>query len=192
MSSIHIVKQGMKRPEIETERLLLRRWKPEDQAPFAEMCLDPDVMRYIGNGTPRTAEDAARYISMFEKEWVERGFGLFAVQSKQAGDLIGFTGLSRPSFLPEILPSIEIGWRYSKSNWGQGYASEAASAALSYGVNDLGLTDIVSIYQIGNDASVRIMQKLGMVFDRRTIDPSCGREVGVYRLPQRQVLAGSF
>lgn len=175
----------MTRHEINTERLLLRGWKPEDHAPFAAMCGDPEVMRYIGNGSTRTPDDAARYIGSFEREWTERGFGLFAVESKQTGGLIGFTGLSWPVFLPEVLPSVEIGWRFSKSSWGKGYATEAASAALAFGVNELGITDIVSIYQVGNGASARIMQKLGMVFDRRTIDPTCGREVEVYRLLQK-------
>lgn len=170
---------------ITTERLLLRGWTPEDYAPFAAICADPDVMRHIGNGKTRTADDALRYIALFEKEWCERGFGLFAVESRQTGDLIGFTGLSSPDFLPEVLPSVEIGWRFAKASWGQGYASEAAAAALSFGTNDLGITDIVSISQIGNHASTRIMRKLGMVFDRRTIDPTCDREVEVYRLPRQ-------
>nr|WP_033067800.1 GNAT family N-acetyltransferase [Thalassospira australica] len=170
---------------INTERLLLRGWKPSDHAPFAAMCGDPDVMRYIGNGKTRTADDAARYIASFEKEWRERGFGLFAVESRKTGELIGFTGLSWPDFLPEVFPSVEIGWRFSKLSWGKGYASEAAVAALSFGVNELGITDIVSIYQIENSPSARIMRKLGMIFDRRTIDPTCEREVEVYRLPRQ-------
>lgn len=149
------------------------------------MCGDPDVMRYIGNGRARTAGEAALSIASYEKEWSERGFGLFAVETRRTGDLIAFTGLSSPVFLPEVRPSVEIGWRFSKPSWGEGYASEAAAAALSFGVHDLGVTDIVSIYQIGNGASARIMQKLGMNFDRRTIDPACGREVEVYRLPRQ-------
>jgi RimJ/RimL family protein N-acetyltransferase len=179
------LKHAMTQHTINTERLLLRGWKPDDHAPFAAMCSDPDVMRCIGNGRTRTADDAARYIGSFEKEWNERGFGLFAVESTQTGDLIGFTGLSWPDFLPEVFPSVEIGWRFSKLSWGKGYASEAAAAALSFGVNELGITDIVSICQIENGASARIMQKLGMIFDRRTIDPTCEREVEVYRLPQQ-------
>lgn len=175
----------MTKHSIDTERLQLRRWKHEDHAPFAAMCSDPDVMQYIGDGSTRTAEQASRAIASFEAEWAERGFGLFAVESKQSGELIGFTGLSWPDFLPEILPSVEIGWRFSKASWGKGYASEAAIAALSFGVDELCLTDIVSIYQIGNGASARIMQKLGMVFDRMTVDPTCNRDIEVYRLPQR-------
>lgn len=149
------------------------------------MCSDPAVMQYIGNGSTLTAEQTSLAIALFEREWNERGFGLFSVESKQTGDLIGFTGLSCPDFLPEVLPSVEIGWRFSRSSWGKGYASEAATAALSFGGNELGITDIVSICQVGNGASVRIMQKLGMVFDRKTIDPTCGREIEVYRLPQQ-------
>lgn len=168
---------------INTERLILRRWKLEDHAPFAEICGDSEVMQFIGDGSLRTAEQASQSILRFEREWDEKGYGLFAVEEVQTGDLLGFTGLSWPNFLPEVLPSVEIGWRYSKSSWGKGYASEAAVAALSFGVTELGITDIVSIYQIGNGASVRIMQKLGMVFDRKTVDPTCGREIEVYRLP---------
>ena len=179
------LKRTMLQHTINTERLRLRGWKPEDHAPFAAMCADPDVMRYIGNGQTRTADDAARYIASFEKEWNERGFGLFAVESKQTGDLIGFTGFSWPDFLPEVFPSVEIGWRFSKPSWGKGIASEAAAAALSFGVNELGITDIVSIHQLENRASARIMQKLGMVLDRRTTDPTCNREVEVYRLPKQ-------
>lgn len=175
----------MTRREITTDRLLLRRWKPEDHAPFAAICADPDVMRHIGTGATRTAAEAAQSIRSFEKEWAERGFGLFAVESRDSGDLLGFTGLSWPSFLPEILPSVEIGWRFSKAHWGKGYASEAAAAALSFGVNELALADIVSICQIENAASARIMRKLRMVHDRRTLDPTCARAVDVYRSPRR-------
>jgi RimJ/RimL family protein N-acetyltransferase len=170
---------------IDTERLLLRGWKPEDHAPFAKICGDPDVMRYIGDGSTRTADEVARSIASFQKEWNDRGFGLFAVELKQTGNMIGFTGFSLPHFLPEVLPSVEIGWRFSKQSWGKGFASEAAAAALAFGVNYLRITDIVSIYQVENGASARIMKKLGMIFDRRTIDPTCQREVEVYRLPKR-------
>lgn len=168
---------------VHTDRLVLRRWLESDHAPFAEICSDPEVMRYIGDGSTRAAKQASSAINAFETKWAEKGYGLFAVELKQSGELIGFTGFSWPAFLPEVLPSVEIGWRFSKASWGNGYASEAALAALSFGTGDLGLTDIVSIYQIGNGASERIMRKLGMVFDRQTVDPTCGRDVAVYRRP---------
>lgn len=173
--------------EIITARLRLRRWKPDDHSPFAALCADPEVMRHIGNGSTRTAAEASKSIHNFEAEWEQRGYGLFAVENLHSRQLIGFTGLSWPVFLPEVLPAVEIGWRFSKPNWGQGYASEAATAALAFAVNNLGLTDIVSIYQVENKASARIMQKLGLRFDRRTLDPSCNREIEVYRLPQHEL-----
>lgn len=173
----------MAEPSIYTKRLHLRRWRPEDRRPYAAICGDPDVMRYIGNGSTQTPEQASKAIAAFETEWAEKGYGLFAVELQETGKLIGFAGLSWPGFLPEVLPSVEIGWRLSKASWGCGYASEAATAALSFGTDQLGLRNIVSIYQIANGASARIMQKLGMVFDRKTIDPTCNRSVEVYRLP---------
>jgi RimJ/RimL family protein N-acetyltransferase len=173
-------------PVILTDRLMLRRWTQDDHAPFAAICADPEVMRYIGDGSIRTAVQSAQAIERFERGWVERGYGLFAVEAKQTGNFLGFTGLSLPDFLPEVLPSVEIGWRLARSSWGNGYASEAAAAVLSHGINTLGITDIVSIYQPANMASRRIMQKLGMTFDRKTTDPTCGREVEVYRLPPQR------
>lgn len=151
--------------------------------PFAAICADPNVMRFIGNGSIRTPGEASGAIDRFEREWKDRGFGLFAVELHKAAELIGFAGLSWPDFLPEILPSIEIGWRIAKPHWGMGYASEAAAEALSFGFDTLGITDIVSICQLKNSASIRIMHKLGLRFDRRTIDPTCNRDVEVYRLP---------
>lgn len=114
-------------PNIETRRLLLRGWKPGDLAPFAAICADPDVMRFIGNGATLTTEDTALRIASYEAHWADRGYGLFAVQSKATGDLIGFAGLSWPGFLPEILPAVEIGWRFAKAHWGHGYAQRSGN-----------------------------------------------------------------
>ena len=81
------------------------------------------------------------------------------------------------------MPAVEIGWRFGKGHWGHGFATEAARAVLALGTQTLKLTNIVSIYQLGNEASLRIMQRLGMQFDRETIDPNNGRRIAVYRLP---------
>lgn len=170
--------------QLETDRLILRRWQSEDHEPFAAICADPEVMQFIGNGSTRTAEQASRGIAHFEKEWDERGYGLFAVELRETKELIGFTGLTRPDFIPELLPSAEIGWRLGKAHWGKGYASEAAVEALTFGVRAPTIEEIVSICQLGNGASTRIMQKIGLTFDRRTTDPTCDREVEVYRLPR--------
>jgi RimJ/RimL family protein N-acetyltransferase len=167
--------------EITTARLLLRRWRIEDLEPFAAMCCDPDVMRYIGSGITRTREQAAASIRAYEAQWEEKGYGLFAVELLESNHLIGFTGLADPDFLPEIMPAVEVGWRFARQSWGNGYATEAARAVLAFGLEMLGIPEIVSIHQVENRASGRIMQKLGMRFDRETLDPSCGRLVCIYR-----------
>ena len=164
-----------------TERLLLRRWREQDVEPFAAICADPEVMRYIGSGAVRTYEQTRASVAAFEEEWDEKGYGLFALEVRELGRLIGFTGLSEPKFLPEILPAVEIGWRLARSSWGNGYATEAARAALCFGLNTLRLPELVSIYQVGNGASAQIMHKIGMRFDRETIDPTNDRRVRVFR-----------
>jgi RimJ/RimL family protein N-acetyltransferase len=167
---------------LSTDRLLLRRWRQEDLDPYAELCADPAVMRWIGNGRVRTREECAKAISAFERAWDEHGFGLFALELQASGRLIGFVGLSVPDFLPEILPSVEIGWRLAADQWGKGLATEGARATLAFGFGQAGLDRIVSIHQVGNDASGRIMEKLGMRLERETVDPSCGRQVRVYEI----------
>jgi RimJ/RimL family protein N-acetyltransferase len=171
----------MNQRSIRTDRLRLRRWRNDDVEPFANMCSDPEVMRHIGSGATRISAQARTSIHAYEREWEENGFGLFAVERLEDGKFLGFTGLAEPSFLPEIMPAVEIGWRFARQSWGNGYASEAAKAALEFGLQKLGLPEIVGIYQAGNRASGRIMEKLGMRFDRETVDPSCGRLIRVHR-----------
>lgn len=169
-------------PTLETSRLVLRRWGGKDIVPMAEINADPEVMRWIGGGTTRTEEQTTRAIEHLEEEWNTLGYGLFAVEVKESGELAGFVGLSVPTFLPEVMPAVEIGWRLGRSFWGKGIATEAAREALRFGFEDCGLAEILSICQVGNDASERIMQKLGMHLERETIDPTCGRPVRVYAI----------
>ena len=171
----------MSQPSIRTGRLLLRRWRDDDVEPFAAMCRDPEVMRHIGSGATRTRAQARASILAYEREWDAKGYGLFAVERLEDGRFLGYTGLAEPAFLPEIMPAVEIGWRFARQTWGNGYASEAAQAALDFGFQKPGLSEIVSVYQAENHASGRIVQKLGMRFDREAVDPTCGRLIRVYR-----------
>ena len=175
--------------QIETERLLLRRWRSSDVAPFAEICSDAAVMQWIGSGAIPSHDQCAKAIQYFEGEWEAKGYGLFAVERKHNRELAGFTGLSYPGFLPEILPAVEIGWRLKRECWGRGLATEAAKAALHFGLNDLQLSRIVSVIQVGNEGSQRIMEKLGMTFERETVDPSCDRKIKVYEIKAAATVA---
>jgi RimJ/RimL family protein N-acetyltransferase len=121
-------------------------------------------------------------VACFEQSWNQHGFGLFAVDLRETNRFIGFIGLSIPDFLPEVLPAVEIGWRLARNLWGRGLATEGAKAALRFGLEDRHLDRIVSIHQIGNAASERIIEKLGLRLERETIDPTCGRPVRVYEI----------
>ncbi len=166
--------------EIETERLLLRPWQKCDLEPYRQMCSDPCVMRWIGDGSTRTTDNCREVIQEFTEEWSANGFGPFALETRDDRHFIGFCGLMTPNFLPEILPAVEIGWRLARPMWGKGLATEAAKAALSFGFDHAGLDRIVSIHQIGNDASARVMTKIGMDFDHETVDPTCNRPLRIY------------
>ena len=160
---------------VDTDRLLLRRWRDGDADAFAAINADPEVMRFIGTG--RDAGPRARATSCWRasrREWDERGFGLWAVQER--GDdpeapLLGFCGLTVPMFLPEVLPAVEVGWRLAPHAWGRGVATEAARAALAFGFRGLGMREIISIVDPRNARSLRVCAKLGMVAARRPRAP---------------------
>jgi RimJ/RimL family protein N-acetyltransferase len=168
--------------EIHTPRLILRRWNDDDLVPMADINADPQVMRWIGDGSVRNLDQTAEDIERWEEEWDDEGFGLFAVELLASGELAGFTGLSVPEFLPEVLPAVEIGWRLGRQFWGQGYASEAAHAAMEFALQDRGLDRVISIHRMGNDASENVMSKLGMVVDRETTHPVYGFPLCVHSI----------
>jgi RimJ/RimL family protein N-acetyltransferase len=153
---------------------------------MAAVNADPEVMRWIRDGSVRDEQQTRNGIRAWEREWETQGFGLFAVQIRSTGELAGFTGLSVPHFLPEVLPAVEIGWRLGRSHWGQGLATEAAAAAVRFAFEQRGLERIASIAQVGNDASERVMTKLGMRPVRETVNPVSGRRVRVFELSADQ------
>ena len=167
---------------IETERLVLRAWRSEDLEPYAAICADPEVMRWIGDGSVRSREASARQICDFQQRWDDDGFGPFAVELRHSSALIGFVGMLIPDFLPEIMPAVEIGWRLDRRYWGQGYATEAARAALAFAFEEAGFSRLVSICQVGNEASERVMLKLGMTLDRETREPALDLPIRVYAI----------
>jgi len=176
---------------IVTPRLVLRRWRDDDVAPMSAINADPEVMRWIGDGSVRDGQQTTAGIEAWERQWDQHGFGLFALELRTSGELIGFTGLAVPEFLPEVMPAVEIGWRLGRAFWGRGLATEAAAAALRFGLIDRLLDRIISIAQVGNGASERVMRKLGMRLARETVDPTCDRPVRVYAISKAQYLAGA-
>lgn len=167
---------------LRTERLLLRRWHADDRAPFAALCADPEVMRFVGDGRPLDAEAADASIERFERHWDEHGFGLWAVE--EDGVLRGFCGLAIPAFLPAILPAVEVGWRLERAAWGRGLATEAARAAVAWGFAELGLAQVVAVIAEGNARSERVARKLGAVPGRVYVVPGSGVRARVWRLQE--------
>nr|WP_218885459.1 GNAT family N-acetyltransferase [Kineococcus aurantiacus] len=145
-----------------TPRLLLRRWTAADREPFAALNADPEVMRFFPSVLDREASDRlAHYAdSRFEELSVDgEPFGLSAVQRREDGAFLGFTGLHRMRWYPE---DVEIGWRLARHAWGRGYATEAARAWVGR-ARALGLPRLISIVDPDNAASLAVTRKLGMV-----------------------------
>jgi RimJ/RimL family protein N-acetyltransferase len=151
---------GRPGPELRTERLLLRRWRPADREPFARLGADPAVMEFFpGLQSPQVSEEM---IATFEEGFERDGFGLWAVEVPGELHLAGFVGLMRvPAEMP-FAPAVEAGWRLTPSAWGRGLAHEGASAALEYGFAAAGLGEIVAYTAAGNVRSRRLMERLGM------------------------------
>jgi len=174
---------------IETDRLVLRRWTECDIAPMVRMNADPEVMQWTGDGSAISEERTVEEIAQFEQRWDERGFGLFAVEFRKTGELTGFAGLSIPKFLPELLPAVGLGCRFDKKWWGRGIATESLVPCLRFGFIDRGMERIVSVNQVTNEASARILQKLGMDLERRTVHPTLGGALRVYAMNRDEFVA---
>ncbi|MBH9579384.1 GNAT family N-acetyltransferase [Inhella proteolytica] len=178
---------------LQTPRLLLRPWRDDDLAPYAALNADPEVMRHFPALLSREESDAqaARIRAKLDAQ----GWGLWAVEVKGGPAFIGFVGLAVPGFEAPFMPATEIGWRLARSAWGQGYASEAARAALGFGFTELGLEAIVSFTAVGNQRSRAVMERIGMQntgqdFEHpRVPEGSPLRRHVLYRLARRDWLA---
>jgi RimJ/RimL family protein N-acetyltransferase len=164
-------------PELTTERLLLRGFRPDDFERYAEMMADPAVTRHLGDGKPLSRVEAWRQLAMFAGHWVLRDYGLWAVEERSTGDFLGRIGCMNP----EGFPAFEIGYTLGSWAWGKGYAREAAGAALQFARETLGRRDITSIIRPANAASIRVATSLGAVAGE-TVD-FFGAPSVLYRYP---------
>jgi RimJ/RimL family protein N-acetyltransferase len=151
-------------PRVTTDRLLLRGFEPRDVDAYAAMVADPDVMRYVGDGQPLDRIGAWRQMAVFIGHWELRGFGLWAVEDRATGALVGRIGC----WEPEGWPGFEIGYALARPFWGRGYATEGAHAALRYAREVLGRDRIISLIRTENAPSIRVAERLGAVLDGET------------------------
>jgi ribosomal-protein-alanine N-acetyltransferase len=152
-------------PAVTTARLLMREWQERDLAPYAALNADPEVMRHFPSTL--TAVQSDEMVQRIVAGWEQRGHGLWAVERRDTGAFIGFVGLTSPGWQTWFTPCVEIGWRLDRRHWGQGFAPEAAHAALAWGFDnvDLPKDEIVSFTTEANINSRRVMEKIGMHHD---------------------------
>jgi ribosomal-protein-alanine N-acetyltransferase len=151
--------------EIVTPRLRLRRWMPEDRAPFAALNADPRVMEHFPKCLDRTESDAM--VDRIEAHFARHGFGPWAVEVKDGAPFIGYIGLAVPRFDAHFMPAVEIGWRLAFHAWGKGYATEGARAVLTFARDELRLSEIVSYTAPSNRRSIRVMENIGLQRNER-------------------------
>lgn len=162
---------------LETQRLMLRRFNPDDARFILELVNDPDWLRYIGDRGVRNLDDARGYIEKGPMGMYARhGFGLYCVELKSDATPIGMCGLLKR----ETLEDVDIGFAFLPRFRSQGYAREAARATLAYGAEVLGLKRIVATTTPDNDASGALLGKVGLRFERMFTVPGEDREVRLY------------
>jgi ribosomal-protein-alanine N-acetyltransferase len=148
---------------IETGRLNLRELSEADAAFMLEVLNDPGFVRFVGDRGVRTVEEAARYISeRFVESYRQNGFGLWLVETKDEKMPAGICGLLRRG----TLPGVEVGYAFLPPFRSRGYAFEAASAALRHARDVLGLPRLYAVVNPDNVVSIRVLEKLGMKFER--------------------------
>jgi RimJ/RimL family protein N-acetyltransferase len=148
---------------LETDRLLLRRWRRADRRAFAALNADPAVMRHFPKVLSRVESDAL--LARLGDRWAEDGVGFAAAERKADGALVGMVGLARVRFAQAGSPlegAVEIGWRLARAHWGRGYATEAARAWLAHGFGAMAVEEIIAFTVPGNERSQAVMRRLGM------------------------------
>ena len=150
-------------PRLRGERVLLREWVAGDLAPFAALNADPRVMEHYPS--PLTSAESDSFVrERIIPQFAERGFGLWAAEVPDVAPFIGYVGLLVQTFEADFTPCVEVAWRLAFSQWGNGYATEAARAAVAFGFDEAGLDEIVSFTVPANRRSVAVMARLGMEY----------------------------
>jgi RimJ/RimL family protein N-acetyltransferase len=145
---------------IRTDRLIMRRWRDSDRAPFADVNADAETMRFFPSTLTRAASDA--FVDRIEMRFDQQGYGLWALEIAETGEFIGYTGLNP---MPDGVPGaggMEVGWRLARHAWHHGFATEAARAAVDVAFDGAGLAEIWSMTAVLNDPSQAVMRRLGM------------------------------
>lgn len=144
-------------PVLETERLRLRGFTEDDTEPLFALMQDLDVVRYIGDRRVPTRQETWRAIAAYLGHWALRGYGLWAVDDRDSGELVGRIGILNPL----EWPGPEVAYTIGKRWWGRGLATEGARAALDWGFEHLEVDELISLIDPANAASIAVATRLG-------------------------------
>lgn len=168
---------------LETERLILRQLSSDDAEFIFELVNDPSWLRYIGDKGVRNLDDARQYILNGPVESYERnGFGLYLVALKESGTPIGMCGLVKRVTLPDA----DIGFAFLPAYWSKGYAVESAAAVMVYAREVPRLNRILAITSADNEASEKLLGKIGLRFERMIKLSEAGPEVKLFTSDRAQ------
>jgi RimJ/RimL family protein N-acetyltransferase len=150
-----------------TDRLHVRHFNADDIDDFAALCADPQVMRYVDDGTTLPRTEVERWITVCQQKYAQRGYGTSAVFERSTNQFVGYCGVVRApgNDFDELI------YVYHVAAWGKGYATEAGHAMIAYVFQHAPLDQIYATIYPDNQASIRVVEKLGFHFDRQVIDP---------------------
>ena len=171
-------------PIFETERLYVRHFQPDDLDVFAALCIDPVVMRYVGDGETLPREMVSHWIDVCQQKYANRGYGTSAVFEKAGDTFIGYCGVVRA---PEN-DFDELIYVFNVAAWGKGYATEVGRAMLRYVFNISTLDHIYATIYPENLASIKVIEKIGVRFDHTEVDPD-GKTVNFYMIERNRATA---
>ncbi|MFN2577324.1 MAG: GNAT family N-acetyltransferase [Pyrinomonadaceae bacterium] len=172
----------MKEVTLETERLLLRWFRETDFPQYFAMSSDPEVMRFLG-GKAQTEIEAWKSMAAFMGHWYFRGFGVWAVEEKSTGTLVGRIGFMHPAGWP----GFELGWTLARESWGKGYATEGAGRAMEYAFNEMRRERLISLIAQDNINSIKVAERLGETVQGET--EFLGRIVAIYGISHDEWLS---
>jgi RimJ/RimL family protein N-acetyltransferase len=162
---------------LETERLGLRELAPDDAEFMLRLLNEPSFIQNIGDRGVRTLEDARAYILNGPvASYAKHGFGLWLIELKESGAHAGVCGLLKR----DALEDVDLGYALVPEHWSRGYASEAASAVMTYAGERLGLRRVVAITDVGNQSSIRLLEKLGFRYEKMIRLPDDGAELKLF------------
>ncbi len=158
---------------LETDRLILRWFREDDFPAYLSMAQDPEVMKFL-TGAPQPETEAWKAMAAHIGHWYFRGYGVWAVEEKSTGKLVGRIGLMNPAGWP----GFECGWTLARESWGKGYATEGAQRALEYAFTELDRDHVISLIAPANINSIKVAERLGEKVEGET--ELLGKQVLIY------------